>query len=133
VSLLRQQLQALSRFLGRALRVCHLPPYCSKYNPIDHRLFCHLSRSLRARQLTSIEVVYQSLQTTSTSTGLRVVCALAKTPYAAGVKAHPSSLANEPTIRDQKLSAYNYKFSPNWNVEVILESSLSHGRMMASE
>jgi hypothetical protein len=113
VSLFRQQLHALSQLLGRTLRVCHLPPYCSKYNPIDHRLFCHLSRSLRAKQLTSIEVVYQSLQTTSTGTGLRVVCELAKRPYAAGVKAHSDFLANEPTIRDHNLSTYNYKFSPN--------------------
>ncbi len=113
VPLFRQQLHALSQLLGRTLRVCHLPPYCSKYNPIDHRLFCHLSRSLRAKQLTSIEIVYQSLQTTRTSTGLRVVCERARRPYAAGVKARPSFLANEPTLRDKKLSAYNYKFSPN--------------------
>lgn len=113
VPLFRQQLHALSQRLDRMFRVCHLPPYCSKYNPIDHRLFCHLSRSLRAKQLTSIEVVYQSLQTTSTSTGLRVVCELAEKSYKAGIKPRTDFLANEPTIRDHKLSAYNYKFSPN--------------------
>lgn len=111
--LFRQQLHGLSQLLGRTLRVCHLPPYCSKYNPIDHRLFCHLSRSLRARQLTSIEVLYEALQQTSTRAGLHVVCELAKRPYAAGSKAHPDFLADEPIIRDHKLSAYNYKFSPN--------------------
>src|SRR5207253_180705 len=113
VPLFRQQLHGLSQLLGRTLRVCHLPPYCSKYNPIDHRLFCHLSRSLQATQLISIEVVYQALQQTRTHTGLRVVCELAKRTYASGIKAQPDFLADEPTIRDRRLSAYNYKFSPN--------------------
>ena len=113
VPLFRQQLHQLSQLLNRTFRVCHLPPYCSKYNPIDHRLFCHLSRSLRATQLTSIEVVYQALQNTTTQTGLRVACELARKEYIAGIKARPEFLANEPTQRDPVLSAYNYKFSPN--------------------
>lgn len=113
VPLFRQQLHKLSQLLGRTFRVCHLPPYCSKYNPIDHRLFCHLSRSLQAMQLTSIEVVYEAIHQTNTRTGLRVVCELAKRPYAAGTKARADFRAHEPTIRDDRLSAYNYKFSPN--------------------
>jgi hypothetical protein len=113
VPLFRQQLYQLSQRLGRTFRVCHLPPYCSKYNPIDHRLFCHLSRSLQAIQLNSIETVFHVMQQTTTRTGLRVVCELAKKKYAAGVKANPVFLANEPTQRDNTLSTYNYKFSPN--------------------
>ena len=113
VPLFRQQLHQLSQLLDRTFRVCHLPPYCSKYNPIDHRLFCHLSRSLQAIQLTSIEVVHEALQRTTTRTGLRVVCELARKRYKDGIKAHPDFLAHEPTQRDAALSAYNYKFSPN--------------------
>ena len=113
VPLFRQQLYQLSVHLSRTFRVCHLPPYCSKYNPIDHRLFCHLSRSLQAIQLTSIDVIYQALQQTSTRTGLRVVCELARKEYAAGIKASSEFLDNEPTLRDKTLSPYNYKFSPN--------------------
>ena len=111
--LFRERLFALSQQLARAMRVCHLPPYCSKYNPIDHRVFCHLSRSLLARQLTSIDVIYDAFRTTTTSSGLRVVCEKATKPYAPGVKASPAFRAQEPTIRDENLSAYNYKFSPN--------------------
>ena len=51
--------------------------------------------------------------TTTTSSGLRVVCEKATKPYAPGVKASPAFRAQEPTIRDENLSAYNYKFSPN--------------------
>ena len=109
----RQQLHQLRQLLCRTFRGCHLPPYCSKYNPIDHRLFCHLSRSLQAIQLTSIEAIYQALQQTTTRTGLRVCCELARKAYTAGIKAEPEFLADEPTQRDKTLSAYNYKFSPN--------------------
>jgi hypothetical protein len=74
VPLFPQQLPRLRHRLDRTFRVCHVPPYCSKYNPTDHRLFCHLSRSLRGLQLTSIEVVCQAMQQTTTRTALRVVC-----------------------------------------------------------
>ena len=113
VPLFRAQLHRLSQLLDRTFRVCHLPPYCSKYNPIDHRLFCHLSRALQATQLTSIDVIHERLQQTTTSTGLHVVCEQARKLYASGIKADPAFLANEPTQRDPTLSAYNYKFSPN--------------------
>lgn len=113
VPLFRQQLYQLSQLLCRTFRVCHLPPYCSKYNPIDHRLFCHLSRSLQAMQLTSIEGIYRSLEHTTTRTGLRVVCEVARKTYVSGIKAHPDYLDNEPIQRDPTLSVYNYKFSAN--------------------
>jgi Rhodopirellula transposase DDE domain len=113
VPLFRERLHRLSQILGRTFRVCHLPPYCSKYNPIDHRLFCHLSRSLRATQLTSIDVIHEAMQKTTTRTGLHVVCERARKPYASGIKAQPTYLANEPIQRDPSLPKYNYKFSPN--------------------
>lgn len=113
VPLFRAQLHRLSQLLDRTFRVCHLPPYCSKYNPIDHRLFCHLSRSLQAIQLTSMDILHEAFQQTTTSTGLRVVCERARKPYVSGRKADPAFLANEPTQRDPTLSTYNYKFSPN--------------------
>jgi len=113
VPLFRQQLYRLSQHLERTLRVCHLPPYCSKYNPIDHRLFCHISRSLQAMQLNSIEGVQEAIQQTTTQSGLSVVCEQAKKNYVAGIKARPEFLAAEPTRRDKLLPKYNYKFSLN--------------------
>lgn len=113
VPLFRQQLYQLSQHLGRTFRVCHLPPYCSKYNPIDHRLFCHVSRSLQAMPLTSIQNVYEAIQQTTTQSGLRVVCERAKKTYVAGIKASPAFLAAEPAQRDKTMPKYNYKFSLN--------------------
>lgn len=113
VPLFRERLFELSQRLARTIRVGHLPAYCSKYNPIDHRVFCHLSRSLLALQLTSVDVIYQAFSSTTTRTGLRVVCEKARKHYQPGIKANPEFRANEPTIRDIDLPAYNYKFSPN--------------------
>lgn len=113
VSLFRERLFELSQQLDRTIRVCHLPPYCSKYNPIDHRVFCHLSRSLLALQLTSIDVIFDAFRATTTSTGLRVICEKAAKQYAKGIKATPEFRDHEPIVRDESLSKYNYKFSPN--------------------
>lgn len=113
VPLFRYHLSELAQRLERTFRVCHLPPYCSKYNPIDHRLFCHLTRSLEALQLTDVEVIFNAFNSTTTTTGLRVVCEKSRKRYKAKQKPPDWFYQNEPTIRDDQLSAYNYKFSPN--------------------
>jgi hypothetical protein len=112
VPLFREQLQLLANRLNREIRVSHIPPYCSKYNPIDHRLFCHVTRSLQAILLRSIEVVRDAIARTSTRTGLRVVTELARRLYRKGVKAAPEYRANETAIRDEYLPKYNYFFVP---------------------
>jgi len=112
VPLFREQLQQLSNRLGKAIRVCHIPPYCSKYNPIDHRLFCHVTRSLQAALLRSVELIRDAIAATTTRTGLRVVSELARKLYPKGVKASPEYLENETVILDKLLPKYNYQFQP---------------------
>jgi len=80
----------------------------AKYNPIDHRLFCHLDRSLRGVMCRSIEIVRDALASTTTSTGLRVVAKIARRVYPKGVKATNEFLNNDPIIRDKFLPAFNY-------------------------
>ena len=62
----------------------HYPPYCSKYNPIEHRLFPHLSRACRGMVLSSMELVQQLMRPAGTRTGLRVVVDILRTEYATG-------------------------------------------------
>jgi hypothetical protein len=108
VPLFRQQLCRSAARLELPIRMAHLPPYCSKYNPIDHRLFCHLTRSLAGQLCHSIDVIRDAFARTTTSTGLRVVVETARRAYQAGVKACASFLENEPIIRDNLLPAFNY-------------------------
>lgn len=113
VPLFRQQLQELADCLCRTIRVCHIPPYCSKYNPIDHRLFCHISRSLQSVLLKSIDTIRAAIERTTTRNGLRVVTEFAKKLYPSGIKAKPEYLDDEPVIRDKKLPKFNYRFEPS--------------------
>ncbi len=108
VSLFRQRLCEVARRLAIPIRVAHLPPYCSKYNPIDHRLFCHVSRSLNGVLCRSIEIVRDAIARTTTSTGLRTTVEVARRTYQAGVKATQAFRDNEPILRDQHLPRFNY-------------------------
>lgn len=108
VPLFRERLCELAKWLRRPIRVAHLPPYCSKYNPIDHRLFCHLTRSLKGLMTRSIETIRDAFARTTTSTGLSVVVELARRTYHAGVKPSDWFIENEPILRDEHLGAYNY-------------------------
>jgi len=112
VLLFREHLQRLATQLGKMIRVCHIPPYCSKYNPIDHRLFCHISRSLQSLMLRSVELIREAVERTTTRQGLRVVTELARRLYPSGKKAAPAYVENETVIRDKKLPQFNYCFQP---------------------
>lgn len=112
VTLFRDQLQQLANRLGRTIRVSHLPPYCSKYNPIDHRVFCHISRALRSLLLTSIEVVRDAIARTTTRFGLQVITELARVVYPAKEKPSQAYMENPSIIRDENLGQFNYKFEP---------------------
>ena len=112
VPLFREQLQHLANQLGKTIRVCHLPPYCSKYNPIDHRVFCHISRSLQSMMIRSVESIRAAIDRTVTKPGLRVVTEIARKVYAKGIKATPEYLESETVIRDKKLPRLNYRFEP---------------------
>lgn len=109
VGLFREKLWELSRRLGISIRVAHLPAYCSKYNPIDHRLFCHVSRSLKGVIFRSIETVRDAIARTTTSTGLRVKVAIAQKIYQPGIKVSETFLAGSFIQWDQLLPRYNYR------------------------
>lgn len=108
VPLFRERLCELARLLTLPIRVAHLPPYCSKHNPIDHRVFCHLTRSLRGVLCRSIEVVRDAFARTKTSTGLHVVVEIARCLYRKGIKAAKDFRAAEPILRDSCLPQFNY-------------------------
>ena len=57
--LFKSGLQELADATGLSIRVCHYPPYCSKYNPIEHRLFCHVSRACQGVVFESIALVQE--------------------------------------------------------------------------
>jgi len=108
VRLFREKLWEMSHWLGVPIRVAHLPSYCSKYNPIDHRLFSHVSRSLKGVIFRSIETIRDAVARTTTSTGLRVKVAVMNRVYQRGLQASEDFLTGNFIRWDDELPKYNY-------------------------
>ena len=104
----KQDLCELAADMDVEIQVAHYPPGCSKYNPIEHRLFCHVSRAIKAVILKTIEVARDFMARTSTSLGLRVVAEIAKHSYEKGRKATLDFLENDPIEYGKFLPDLNY-------------------------
>jgi transposase len=86
VRLWKVELQKLATEFGLMTHVCHFPPGTSKWNKIEHRMFCHISTNWRGRPLTSREVVVNLISDTTSSKGLRIQAALDTAAYQAGIR-----------------------------------------------
>jgi transposase len=77
----KQDLQALADELGIEIRVAHYPPYTSKWNPVEHRVFPHITRAMQGIVLTSHELTKELIETTTTKAGLSVVAYILNKVY----------------------------------------------------
>jgi hypothetical protein len=110
VRLFQIELQKLADETRLALRVCHYPPGTSKWNKIEHRLFCHITRTWRGKPLISRETVVELIAATTTRTGLTVRCELDTRAYPKGIK-----------VTDAEMATLNIKgdaFHPEWNYTI---------------
>jgi Rhodopirellula transposase DDE domain len=82
----KKELLALAKEIGINIIVVHYPPYASKWNPIEHRLFAHIHQALQGEMFESYEQVKQLIQKTKTETGLTVVVRLNLKKYEIGNK-----------------------------------------------
>ena len=105
-------LQQLADDLGLAITVCHFPPGTSKWNKIEHRLFCHITNNWRGRPLVSRGVVVNLIGSTTTKTGLHVEADLDTNSYATGIKVTDEELAQVRIKRHTFHGEWNYTISP---------------------
>ena len=108
----KQDLQDLVDEIGVEIRIAHYPPYCSKYNPIEHRLFPHLTRACQGVLFTSIDIVKHLMEKTKTKTGLKVFVHLLDKVYQTGRKATEAFKQHMPILRDDFLAQWNYRAMP---------------------
>lgn len=108
----KEDMQRLVNKIEVPIRVAHYPPYCSKYNPIEHRLFPHITRALSGVILKSVELVKKLIRRAHTSTGLRVTVGMLKKFYATQRKATDGFMELMPIKFDDFLPAWNYVVSP---------------------
>jgi hypothetical protein len=111
--LFRTDVQRLVNDLGLEIRVAHYPPYASKYNPIEHRLFPHLTRVCRGVIFHTIDVVAELMRKASTKTGLSVVVDILDQVYKTGRTVSQATKDAVKLVRDTELPRWNYRILPN--------------------
>ncbi len=114
----KQDLQALAEEIGVEIRIAHYPPYTSKWNPIEHRVFPHITRALQGVILTSHQLTKELIETTTTKTGLKVMACIFNRVYEKGRKVTEGFKESMRIVRDEHLGQWNYLAVPK---DVILE------------
>jgi hypothetical protein len=112
VRLFKVELQKLADETGLVLQVCHYPPGTSKWNKIEHRLFCHITQTWRGTPLISRETVVELIASTTTRAGLTVRCELDTRDYPKGIKVSEEEMATLNIKGDTFHPEWNYTISP---------------------
>lgn len=110
--LFKQDAQELANKMRLELRIAHYPPYTSKYNPIEHRLFPHITRACQGMIFKSVELVKELMAKTKTTTGLKVTVEVIDKVYQTGRRVHEGFKENMPIVFDDFLPAWNYRAIP---------------------
>lgn len=111
-----QDLQALVNELGIEIRIAHYPPYTSKYNPIEHRLFPHVSRVCQGVMFDSVQTVQYLMARATTRTGLNVFTTILDKTYQTGRKVTEDFKSNMAIVFDEFLPQWNYTAQPQLQV-----------------
>ena len=106
------KLQELATETGKTIHVCHFPPGTSKWNKIEHRLFCHITQNWRGRPLTSLQVVINLIRNTTTTQGLEVEARLDTNLYKTGIKVTDQELETIAIERNSFHGEWNYIIKP---------------------
>ena len=111
--LFQTDVQRLANALGMEIRMTHYPRYASKYNPIEHRLFPHLTRVCRGVILHNVGLVAELMRKAKTRTGLSVVVDILDKVYEIGRKVSQAAKDAVNLVRDTVLPRWNYRILPN--------------------
>jgi len=104
------ELQELADELGIRIRVCHFPPGTSKWNKIEHRLFCHITENWRGKPLRTFEAIVDLIGSTRTAAGLRVKARLDRMKYPTGVVITKAEMS--------RLKLHQHEFHGEWNYQL---------------
>ena len=106
------ELQRLADEIGLRISVCHFPPGTSKWNKIEHRMFCHITENWRGRPLVNREVVVNLIGHTRTRTGLEIRSELDEESYAIGRVVTDAQMKEISIRRDEFHGEWNYTIIP---------------------
>jgi hypothetical protein len=113
----KQQLQEqLSDQFGIAVTVCHYPTGCSKWNPIEHRLFSHISINWAGKPLRTFDIMLACIRGTETTTGLTVKASLQEGVYEKGQRVSDAEMKKLNLERHEACPKWNYTIQPRSDV-----------------
>lgn len=113
VRLWKYELQQLANELGKAITVCHFPPGTSKWNKIEHKMFCQISQNWRATPLVNLQTIVELIGNTTTTTGLIIKTKVDKKEYMKGRKISEVEFASINLERMIFHGEWNYTIRPN--------------------
>lgn len=105
-------LQELADEIGMKLVVCHFPPGTSKWNKIEHRLFCYITQNWRGKPLINLQTIVNLISSTTTQAGLTVRAELDTNTYETGLKVSDHELAALHLTKHKMHGAWNYTIKP---------------------
>jgi len=106
------ELQKFADETGMIIEVCHFPPGTSKWNKIEHRVFCHITRNWQGVPLETLEIVVKLIGSTRTNTGLEVHCWLDQDQYDKGRKVTNAEMGELSIKPDAFHGEWNYEIHP---------------------
>lgn len=109
----KKELQMLADQTGLQITVCHFPPGTSKWNKIEHRMFCHITKNWRAQPLTSHQVVVNLIANTRTEKGLTIKATLDTSDYPTGIKISDEEIEELCLTRHNFHGDWNYTLQPH--------------------
>jgi len=101
----------LAKKIGVNFIICHYPPYASKWNPIEHRLFAHVHRAMQGVVFTDYNIVKELIEKTKTKTGLKVVARIHLKDYPIGIKTLKSEIDFSRIQFNQQIPKLSYRIA----------------------
>ena len=106
------KLQEFADEIGKSIEVCHFPPGTSKWNKIEHRLFCHITSNWRGQPLETHQIVVTLIGSTRTKAGLVVKARLDANTYQKGRKVTPAEMQSVKITPGRFHGEWNYVITP---------------------
>lgn len=107
------ELQKLAEELGMIIDVSHLPPGTSKWNKIEHKMFCFITQNWRGKPLITRQAIVQLIGNTTTKSGLKIMSALDERKYEKGIKVTDDQMEQINLVRNEFHGEWNYSIYPN--------------------
>ena len=105
-------LQKLAKELGIRIVMAHYPPYCSKYNPVERKLFSHVHRTIKNTILIDLQQVKELISKTSTTKGLRVEVRIVDRSYPLKQPSDKDDIDEKRIFRHPVLPQFSYTLTP---------------------